>query len=159
MDERDVAFWTDAIDRVFNAASGAAREGETIETVRAALLPVVQARLAGEAVDGRGEDLTWLSAALGQPGMSLGVAVFFWRLGWMPERLFEPMIAAAVDAGEPEQASADATRPFVAACRTTFGADRIAAELLARLEQATPRQQLGATRALRIANAVGRTSR
>lgn len=144
MNEHDVEFWTSAIDRVFAAAPGRSPSGESLDEVRRDLLPEVQRRT-GEVGAG---DIAWLTAGLGQPGMGLGVAVFFERLGWMPEVLFEPMIEAAL--GHAQGEAENAARPFIAACRTSVGLRRINEVLLDRLERGSEAERLPAARALRF---------
>jgi len=142
MHERDVEFWTSAIDRVF--AVGGATAGESLDEVRGSLLADVQRRT--ERADGG--DVVWLASALGQSEMRLGIAVFFERLGWMPGALFESMIEAAVAQAAVDERSA---RFFVGACRTTVGLRRINDALLERLERGTASDRIGAARALRFA--------
>jgi hypothetical protein len=88
-------------------------------------------------------------SALRQPGLQLGVAVFFERLGWIPDALFEPMIEAAL--GQSARADEGKARAFIAACRTTVGLRRINEALLDWLERGSQTQRVGAARALRFA--------
>ena len=92
------------------------------------------------------QDVAWLTAALEDKARRWFVARAFRSANQMPERLFEPMVKAAVRAGDPSS-----PRWFVEPCLRCFGPRRVNESLLNTLEGGTDEDKAGAANALYFA--------